>query len=63
MGMSAEPGVRPGQPDPVRATFNAWLDHVLTCDGGCRVRSRHCYHSERLGERHREATRGARTRR
>ncbi len=62
MGMSeGAPGAPPEQPDPVRATFHAWLDHVLVCDDGCRVRARHCYHSALLGDRHREAARAARS--
>jgi hypothetical protein len=63
-GMSeGGPGARPGQQDPVRATFHAWLDHVLVCDDGCRVPARHCYQSALLGDRHREAARAARPRR
>ncbi|WP_268978205.1 hypothetical protein [Streptomyces sp. HM190] len=41
MGMNEGQGAGPGQQDPVRAAFHAWLDHVLVCDDGCRVPARH----------------------
>ena len=63
MGVSEEPKRRQ-DPDPaVMATLGAWLDHVLSCDDGCRDRARCCYHAELLGGRHREAARAARRRR
>ena len=65
MGVSEEPERPQPQnpapnPDPARATFSAWLDHALTCHYCRHAPARHCYHSERLGDRHREATRAAR---
>lgn len=50
-------------PDPVSATFGGWLDHVLACDDCHRTPARHCYHGERLADRHREATSAARPQR
>lgn len=63
MGVSEASAAQPQNLDPVRATFNAWLDHVLACDDGCHVPARHCYHSERLSDLHREAARAARPQR
>lgn len=60
-----EPAARTNAPEPdtVTATFHAWLDHVLACGhcyGGGPTTARLCYHSEHLGDRHREAGRAAR---
>jgi hypothetical protein len=70
MGLSDEPEARPDtppgpKPDAVAVTFHVWLDHVLACGdcfGGGPTTARLCYHSERLGDRHREAGRAARPR-
>jgi hypothetical protein len=47
--------------DPVMMTFQDWLDHAAACVDACRVPAKCCYHSERLGDRHLEARRAART--
>jgi len=56
--MSEEPA-QPG--DPVMATFHDWLSHVAVCLGACRLEAISCHHSMRLGDRHREARRAARS--
>lgn len=75
MGLSDEPEVGPDTPlgpkpeptpDAVAVTFHAWLDHVLACGdcfGGGPTTARLCYHSERLGDRHRETERATRRQR
>ncbi|WP_371579304.1 hypothetical protein [Streptomyces sp. NBC_01314] len=63
MDMSEEAGAQPRDPDPVRATFHAWLDHVLVCHDCRHTPARHCYGSARLGDQHRRVARAARLRR
>ncbi|QFQ98210.1 hypothetical protein F9278_20620 [Streptomyces phaeolivaceus] len=59
MGLNEAHAPPPG-PAPVRATFDAWLDHVLVCDDCRRTPARHCYHATRLDDRHHEAMVAAR---
>jgi hypothetical protein len=56
--MSREP-TRPD--DPVMASFHDWLDHVVACQGACRLSGISCHHSMRLGNKHLKAKRSART--
>lgn len=52
----------PARPDdPVMATFRDLLDHAVACTQACRVEGVACLHATRLGRRHREAKRAART--